>query len=91
MKCGETINEDEADDNDLMDCVIDIATVTDHLTGPEDKVQVFISGGLRGDSRVGPNIAYYLIEYLASNFNKDPQITYLLQHREIIITPMTNA
>ena len=93
MKCGEAINEDDADDNDLMgnDCVLDIVTVTDHETGPEDKVQVFISGCMRGDSRVGPNIAYYLIEYLASNFNRDPQITYLLQHREIIITPMTNA
>ena len=80
MKCGEAINEDEADDNDLMgnDCVLDIVTVTDHLIGPEDKIQVFISGGMRGDSRVGPNIAYYLIEYLASNFNRDPQITYLL-------------
>ena len=66
-------------------------TVTDHLTSSEDKVQVFISGCTRGDARVGPNVAYYLIEYLASNFNRDPQITYLLQHREIVITPMTNA
>ena len=40
VKCGEAINEDEADDNDLMgnDCVLDIVTVTDHLIGPEDKI-----------------------------------------------------
>ena len=87
VKCGED-NDDEDVDND---CVLDIVTVTDHLTGPEDKVQVYVSGCFSGTSRVGPNVAYYLIEYLASNFKKDPHITYLLQHREIIITPMTNA
>ena len=32
-----------------------------------------------------------VIEYLASNYGKDPIITYLLKHREIVITPMTNA
>ena len=73
------------------DCVLDIVSVTDHLTGPEDKVQVYVSGCFNGAAQVGPHVAYYLIEYLASNFNKDPYITYLLQHREIIVTPMTNA
>ena len=72
-------------------CILDIVTVSDHTVGAGDKVQVFISGALRGDSRVGPNVALYLIEYLASNFNKNPRITYLLKHREIVITPMTNA
>lgn len=79
------------DEDEDKDCVLDIVSVTDHLTGPEDKVQVYISGCFSGTSRVGPNVAYYLIEYLASNFGKDPHITYLLKHREIIITPMTNA
>ena len=74
VKCGED-NDDEDTDND---CVLDIVTVTDHLTGPEDKVQVYVSGCFSGTSRVGPNVAYYLIEYLASNFKKDPHITYLL-------------
>jgi len=36
-------------------------------------------------------VCYYLIEYLVSNFGKDEEITYLLRHREIIVTPMTNA
>ena len=90
VKCGEEVDEDDPNPN-KNDCVLDIVTVTDHLTGPEEKVQVFISGAMRGDARVGPSVAYYLIEYLASNFNKNPRVTYLLQHREIVITPMTNA
>ena len=104
--CGEEIEVEETDDDeedeeeqeeeeedDLLSnkCILDIVTVSDHTEGAGDKVQVFISGALRGDSRVGPSVALYLIEYLASNFNKNPRITYLLKHREIVITPMTNA
>ena len=32
-----------------------------------------------------------MIEYLASNFGKDPQLTQLLRTRELVITPMTNT
>jgi predicted deacylase len=52
---------------------------------------VYISGTLHGDERIGPNVAYYLMEYLIYNYGVDEDITYLLKHREIIITPMTNA
>jgi len=40
---------------------------------------------------IGPNVAYYLIEYLLSNFQVDSHVTALLQRREVIVTPMTNA
>ena len=41
---------------------------------------------------IGPHSAYYLLEYLLSGFtNNEPNITNLLQNREIIVTPMTNA
>lgn len=72
-------------------CILDIITVTDFQANNNDKTQVYISGALHGDERIGPNIAYYLLEYLVSNFNQDPKITYLLKNREIIITPMTNT
>ena len=72
-------------------CVLDIVTLTDRATPSDDKVQVFISGELHGDERIGPHIAYYLIEYLASNFGKDAYLTHLLRTRELVITPMTNA
>ena len=82
-------NEKRKEDD--LPCELDIINVTDHNVGPENKVQVFISGCFDGKSRVGPNVAYYLVDFLASNFNKDPYITYILSNREIIITPMTNA
>ena len=52
---------------------------------------MYVSGALHGDERLGPHIAYYLVELLVSNFGKDPDITDLLKRREIIVTPMTNA
>jgi len=72
-------------------CVLDIITITDFKTSSEGKVQVYITGSLQGDERLGPQIAFYLIEYLVSNFKRDVFITHLLQTREIIITPMPNA
>ena len=71
--------------------MLDIVTLTDTAVGDEDKVQVYISGALHGDERIGPHNAYYLIEYLASNYGKDPYLTHLLRTREIVITPMTNS
>ena len=73
-------------------CKLDIVTITDNQRGlSENKPQVFISGTLHGDERIGPHVAFYLIEYLVNNFGQDRQVTRLLQTREIIITPMTNA
>ena len=72
-------------------CVLDIVTLTDRSSPAEDKVQVFISGELHGDERIGPHASFYLIEYLASNFGKDAFLTNLLKTRELIITPMTNT
>lgn len=72
-------------------CVLDIVTITDRAAPAEDKVQVYISGELHGNERIGPHVAYYLIEYLVSNFGKDAYLTQLLQTRELVVTPMTNA
>lgn len=52
---------------------------------------MYISGTLHGDEVIGPHAAYYLIEYLLSNYLFDQQVTHFLQSREIIVTPMTNA
>mmetsp|Transcript_34259 Transcript_34259/g.25328 ORF Transcript_34259/g.25328 Transcript_34259/m.25328 type:complete len:154 (-) Transcript_34259:1653-2114(-) len=72
-------------------CMTDVVTISDFQDGARDKVEVYISGTLHGDERVGPHVAYYLIEYLLTNFDVDYEITNLLKHREIVITPMTNA
>ena len=53
-------------------CKLDIVTITDNQSGlSEHKPQVFISGTLHGDERIGPHVAFYLIEYLVNNFGSD--------------------
>ena len=59
-------------------CVLDIVTLTDVQSSAEDKVQVYISGAVHGNERLGPVTAYYLIEMLAMGFVNDPYVTNLL-------------
>ena len=61
----------------LISCVLDIVTLSDFdykpaEEGEGDKVQVYISGTLHGDELIGPQVAYYLMEYLVSNYQTDP-------------------
>ena len=83
--------EHEVECEDKNRCVLDIVTLTDIQSKSEDKTQVYISGALHGNERLGPHASYYLIEFLVSNYGRDPEITNLLKRREIVITPMTNA
>jgi predicted deacylase len=55
----------------LLRCFLDIVTITDFNTQSEEKAQVYISGTLHGNERIGPNTAYYLIEFLVSNFGSN--------------------
>ena len=72
-------------------CVLDIVTLSDFAAPKEEKVQVYISGALHGDERLGPHTSYYFIEMMVQNFGIDPYITELFRTREIILTPMSNA
>lgn len=68
-----------------------LATVTDKTYHNEFKPQVYLSGSVHGDERLGPNIVTYLAEYLVSNYKSDPFVKKLLQQRTILITPFVNA
>ena len=66
-------------------CKLDIVILTDRKAiGP--KKQIYISGALHGDEKIGPNSVYYFIEYFLFLQPKN-----FLQNLEIILTPMTNA
>ena len=49
-----------------------------------------MSGALHGNEIIGPNAAYYFIEYMVKNAS-EPDVKHILENVEIIITPMTNA
>jgi predicted deacylase len=66
-----------------------IATITADVT--KSAPQVYISGAVHGDERIGPVASTHFIDYLLMNFGKDAYVTKLLKNREIIVTPTTNA
>lgn len=53
--------------------------------------QVYFSGCLHGDERVGPVVVAELADYLCTEYDRNPWIKRLVDTRLIIITPMTNA
>jgi hypothetical protein len=66
-------------------------TLTNFEKKNNDKPEVFFSGCLHGNERIGPNVLAYLSSYLLSNYGSDSWITYLLDNRKIVLMPMANA
>lgn len=65
--------------------------LTDSTYHNDYKPQVYFSGTVHGNERLGANVATYMIEYLLQNYGTDPFVTQLLREREILITPFVNA
>lgn len=72
-----------------------VIEVTDESTLPDaQRPEVFISGALHGDERVGPQTAIALAEFLvdhASRADGNPWIKRLVRTRRVVIMPTTNA
>uniref|UniRef100_A0A0G4GYP3 Peptidase M14 domain-containing protein n=1 Tax=Chromera velia CCMP2878 TaxID=1169474 RepID=A0A0G4GYP3_9ALVE len=52
--------------------------------------EVFLSGALHGNERLGPHTVAYLAEILCHKFGEDEHITWLMKNRVIWAMPMTN-
>ncbi|GAB9467912.1 hypothetical protein Gpo141_00005242 [Globisporangium polare] len=72
-----------------------VIEITDESTLPDaQRPEVFISGALHGDERVGPQTAISLAEFLldhAGRADGNPWIKRLVQTRRVVIMPTTNA
>lgn len=53
--------------------------------------QVYFSGCLHGDERVGPVVLTELATYICDNYEEDEWVKRIVNTRTIIMTPMTNA
>ena len=70
------------------ECPTLIATVT---KAPLDAPQVYFSGCLHGNERLGPVVVTELADYLCTEYGKNEWITRLVDTRIILMTPATNA
>ena len=74
-------------------CEHHIVILTNHTSWDSDpsRPHVFFSGALHGNERIGPTTLIELTRYLLSTHSSSEWISYLLNHRVIIMTPMSNA
>ena len=72
-------------------CEILMLTISDFTYPRDEKTQVFLSGELHGDERVGPHVCAYLTEFLLMQYGLSERATDILRRREIVITPISNA
>ncbi|MCD4690492.1 succinylglutamate desuccinylase/aspartoacylase family protein, partial [bacterium] len=64
--------------------------ITDNPTVEEFEAEIQWIGAHHGDETISSEVCYYMIEYLLENYGTDPQVTWLVNEREIWILPMFN-
>ena len=75
-------------------CEVWVLRLTNEKTLPEPaRPEVFFSGALHGNERVGPNAVMELALLFAQHYvqGSNPWVTRLLNTRSLLMTPMTNA
>jgi len=64
--------------------------ISDNVDTEEFEPEVQWVGAHHGDETIGMAVCYYMIEYLLENYGTDPEVTWLVNEREITIIPMFN-
>ena len=64
--------------------------ITDNPGVEEFEPEIQWIGAHHGDETISVEVCYYMIDHLLTNYGTDPQITWLVDEREIWIVPMFN-
>ncbi|KAH9261225.1 hypothetical protein BASA81_000929 [Batrachochytrium salamandrivorans] len=72
-------------------CVTQIVHLTDFATLHANRPEVYISGALHGDERVGPHSVLEFARVLLEGRHENAWLEHLLRTRSIYLTPMTNS
>ncbi|PID79141.1 hypothetical protein CSA17_05245 [bacterium DOLJORAL78_65_58] len=64
--------------------------VSDNPDSDEDEPEVFIDGMHHAREIMASEFPMMFAEYLAANYGEDPEITWLLDNRELYIVPIVN-
>ena len=80
-------------DGSMSPCKNFVLEITNHSSRAADpeRPEVFISGALHGDERIGPATALALSRWLVERYDIDPWARRLVNHRTLLVMPMTNA
>lgn len=64
--------------------------ISDNPTVQENEPEIQWIGGHHGNETIGVEVPYYMTKYLLENYGTDPQVTWLVDEREIWIIPLLN-
>ena len=64
--------------------------ITDNPGVEEFEPEIQWIGAHHGDETISVEVCYYMIDHLLTNYGTDPQVTWLVDEREIWIVPMFN-
>ncbi|MBM3435991.1 MAG: hypothetical protein FJY07_07245, partial [Bacteroidetes bacterium] len=64
--------------------------ISDNAINDEPEPEIFFDGGIHGDEIGGPENIIRFARDLCLSYNEDPEITYLINNREIWLYPMVN-
>ncbi|MBD3367635.1 MAG: T9SS type A sorting domain-containing protein [Candidatus Eisenbacteria bacterium] len=64
--------------------------ITDNPAIEEFEPEIQWIGAHHGDETISVEVCYYMIDHLLENYGTDPQVTWLVDEREIWIIPMFN-
>ncbi|CEL94616.1 unnamed protein product [Vitrella brassicaformis CCMP3155] len=75
---------------DDLPCDIMIVRLGNNETLTAKTPEVYVSGALHGNERLGPPVCTYLAEFLCERYGKNDKVTWLMDNRVLWMTPMTN-
>jgi Zinc carboxypeptidase len=68
-----------------------LVKISDNVETDEDEPELFFEGQIHGDEIAGYMLSLHTIEHLLTNYDTDPDITALVDGREIFWLPATNS
>ncbi|NLH49225.1 MAG: PKD domain-containing protein [Myxococcales bacterium] len=67
-----------------------VAKISDNVADNEAEPAVFFEHNIHGDEIAGYTLALFVIQWLVTEYGSDPDVTALVDNREIFIEPLTN-
>jgi hypothetical protein len=67
-----------------------VMKISDNAAIDEQEPEILFDGAIHGDERIAVEVPLMMIEYLVSNYGVLPEITFLVNNREIWIDPIVN-
>lgn len=64
--------------------------ISDNPNVDEDEIEILYTAAIHAREVITPEVLFYYMDYLLGNYGVDPQVTYLVDNREMWFVPVVN-